>query len=254
MGRMCARRYTGGIDIHGERKVARTLGVLGGMGPLATADFLAKVVAATPAARDQDHIPLIAWSVPQIPDRVPAILDGTPSPLPAMLAGIRTLKGAGAQGIAIACNTAHYWFEPLQAEGGVPILHIADAALLEARRRAPGARSIGLLATSGTIAAGFRQARFAAAGCTTVLPPPADQALLLQAIALVKANDVPQAAALTQQVAQHLLANGADILIAGCTELPIALAGCDAQLQARIVDATAALAAACVAWSRAELP
>ena len=231
--------------------MARMLGVLGGMGPLATADFLAKVAAATPAARDQDHIPLMAWSVPQIPDRVPAILHGTLSPLPAMLAGIGTLKRAGAEAIAIACNTAHYWYEPLQSEGGLPILHIADAALAEARRRAPGARTIGLLATSGTIAAGFYQARFEAAGCATRLPPPADQALLEQSIAMVKANDVAGAAALAGPVARRLLDGGAQVLIAGCTELPIALAGCEAPLQARIVDATAALAAACVAWSRA---
>ena len=248
---MAPRRYTDSILNRKECKVARTLGVLGGMGPLATADFLAKVVAATPAARDQEHIPLIAWSVPQIPDRVPAILGGAPSPLPAMLAGIHTLKNAGAQAIAIACNTAHYWFEQMQAEGGLPILHIADAALAEARRRAPAAGSIGLLATSGTLAAGFYQSRFTAAGCATLLPSPQDQALLQQSIALVKANAVAEATALAEQVARRLLESGADVLIAGCTELPIALAGCHAQLQPKIVDATAALAAASVAWSKA---
>ena len=232
--------------------MTRMLGVLGGMGPLATADFLAKVAAATPATRDQDHIPLIAWSVPQMPDRVPAILHGAASPLPAMLAGIHTLKAAGARAIAIACNTAHYWFEQLQSEGGLPILHIADAALLEARRRAPHTKIIGLLATSGTIAAGFYQASFEAAGFAVLLPPPADQALLHESIAKVKSNATPEATALAEVVAQRLLANGADILIAGCTELPIALVGCDAKLAPRIVDATAALAGACVAWSRAD--
>jgi aspartate racemase len=228
------------------------LGVLGGMGPLATADFLTKLTAATPAARDQEHIPVVAWSVPQIPDRVPAILGDAPSPLPAMLEGIRALKSIGAQGIAIACNTAHYWYDRLLDQGGLPIVHIADAALAEAARRAPGARRIGLLATSGTIAAGFYQARFELAGYTAMLPAADDQARLLQAIALVKSNEVAAATALAEPVAQRLLENGADVLIAGCTELPIALAGCGSALRPRLVDATAALADACVRWSREE--
>lgn len=229
----------------------RMLGVLGGMGPLATADFLAKVVAATPASRDQEHIPVIAWSVPQVPPRVPAILSGADSPLPAMLAGVRTLKNAGAQGIAIACNTAHYWHGELQAQGGLPVLHIADAALAEARKRAPGARRIGLLATAGTVAAGFYQSRFTAADCETLLPDSADQQALDAAIGWVKANRSVDAATLAEPVAQGLIDAGADVLIVGCTELPMALAHAPAPLAARLVDATAALAAASVAWSRA---
>ena len=227
------------------------LGVLGGMGPLATADFLAKLVAATPAARDQEHVPVVAWSVPQVPDRMPAILGTGPSPLPAMLEGVRALKSVGAQAIAIACNTAHFWYEEMQSQGGLPILHIADAALAEACRRMSGGTRIGLLATSGTIAAGFYQARFQLAGYYTVLPVSGDQDLLHQSIQLVKSNEIAAATSLAESVARTLLESGADVLIAGCTELPIALAGCAIELKPRIVDATAALAAACVAWSRA---
>ncbi len=234
--------------------MARILGVLGGMGPLATVDFLAKVVAATPAARDQDHIALVAWSVPQIPDRVPAILGHGPSPLPAMLAGIATLKAAGAQAIAVACNTAHYWHAQLQAQGGLPLLHIADAALAEARRRAPQAKVLGLVATEGTLAAGFYQQRIEAAGCRIALPPGTDQALLQQSIDRVKAGQITEAAALAEPVVRRLLAAGAESIIVGCTELPIALGACDAALGPRLIDATAALAAACVAWSRADTP
>ncbi|HEY4372955.1 MAG TPA: amino acid racemase [Burkholderiales bacterium] len=226
------------------------LGVLGGMGPLATADFMAKVAAATPAARDQEHIPVVAWSVPQIPERIPAILGNGPSPLPAMLAGVRALRSVGAEAVAIACNTAHYWYDDLINEGGVPILHIADAALAEACRRAPGGRRIGLLATSGTIAAGFYQSRFRREGYETLLPDSTDQDLLHQAIYAVKSNDLATAARLAEPVARDLLEAGADVIVAGCTELPLVLTGIDVQLRPRIVDATAALAAACVAWSR----
>src|SRR3954471_9827880 len=102
------------------------LGVLGGMGPLATVDFLAKLIEETPAKGDPDHVPVIVYSVPQIPDRPGAILENTESPLPAMLEGVRHLKRGGATLIAIACNTAHFWYDALSAEG-VPIAHIADA-------------------------------------------------------------------------------------------------------------------------------
>jgi aspartate racemase len=224
--------------------------VLGGMGPLATADFLAKIVNATSATRDQDHIPMVVWSVPQIPDRVPAIIGDGPSPLPAMLEGVRALKGAGAEALAIACNTAHYWHQQLRDQGGLPILHIADAAITAARQRAPGARVLGLLATDGTIAAGFYQQRFSEDGGGVVLPPAADQALLRRAIDQVKSGALAVAAATAEPVARRLLTSGADLLIVGCTELPIALARAKADLRPHLIDATAALAAACVAWSR----
>src|SRR5688572_33509583 len=93
------------------------LGVLGGMGPLATVDFLAKLIEETGAERDEDHVPVVVYSVPQIPSRPAAILHGGASPLPAMLEGVRTLERAGATAIAIACNTAHYWHDALAAQG-----------------------------------------------------------------------------------------------------------------------------------------
>jgi aspartate racemase len=232
--------------------VARILGVLGGMGPLATADFLAKIVAATAAQRDQDNIPLVAWSVPQIPDRVAAILGDGPSPLPAMLAGVAALKCAGAQALAIACNTAHYWHDELEAQGGLPILHIADAAAAAVRQRAPNARVMGLLATNGTIAAGFYQKRLDGVGGGIVLPTASDQVLLGQAIEKVKSGDIAGAAAIAEPVARHVLYSGADQLIVGCSELPIALARSKADIRSHLIDATAALAAACVEWSRAQ--
>ena len=107
----------------------RLIGVLGGMGPLATIDFMQKVIEATPAERDQDHVPMIVYSVPQIPDRVGAACAGTDEPLPAMLAGIRTLEQAGVEAIAIACNTAHAWYDQLAASTKVPIIHMAQTVI-----------------------------------------------------------------------------------------------------------------------------
>lgn len=228
------------------------LGVLGGMGPLAAADFLAKLAEETPATRDQDHIPYIAWGVPQIPERPAAILaDGT-SPLPHMLHGIAALKQAGAQAIAIACNTAHHWYDDLVQQGGLPILHIADAACDVLAARGITAGSVGLLATDGTLAAGFYQQRFAARGLTCVTNSREDQErLVLPAIACVKAHQLPQAHALAVQAVLRLQAAGAQAVVLACTETPLAIEHAPHPAAALCIDATRALARRCVLWWQA---
>lgn len=222
------------------------LGVLGGMGPLATVDFLQKLIEETPAQRDQDHIPVIVYSVPQMPDRPPAITGGGVSPLPHMLDGIHALKRAGATGIAIACNTAHFWYDDLAAQGGVPILHIADAAC---DALAAGVTHVGLLATDGTLAAGFYQKRLAALGKACLICGEEEQRTrVLPAIDLVKRNELARAHALALHGARHLLERGAQTIVVGCTELPLALDYKASSIAAQCVDATRALARACVRW------
>ena len=229
-------------------KPFRMLGVLGGMGPLATVDFLQKLIQETPARVDQDHIPFIAYSVPQIPDRPAAILGQGESPLPQMLAGIHTLKHAGAQAIAISCNTAHYWYDDLLEQGGLPILHIADAACTAVNM--PSAQRIGLVATDGTIAAGFYQSRLQTRGVECLLcGADEQQTLVLPAIECVKRNDLARANMLAVQAARHLIERGAQTIIMGCTEIPLAMDYEMSAVSAQCVDATRALARACVAWA-----
>lgn len=227
------------------------LGVLGGMGPLAAADFLKKLVEETPARCDQDHIPYVAWGVPQIPERPAAILNGGESPLPHMLHGIRQMKNAGAEAVAIACNTAHHWHAQLEREGGLPILHIADAVCdaLAAQGIADG--SIGLISTDGTVQAGFFQQRFAGRGLGCITSSRSDQDnLVLPAIAGVKANDLERAHPLAVQAVENLLAAGARAVVLACTETPLAVAHAPHPAAAHCIDATRALARACVAWHR----
>jgi aspartate racemase len=177
------------------------------MGPLATADFLRKLVDATPAERDQDHVPVLVYSVPQIPERVPAILGRGESPLPAMRAGVDVLVRAGAQCVAIACNTAYHWFDALAAACPVPILHIADAAVAEIG----DARRIGLVATAGTLQSGFYQQRLAAAAREIVLPDATvEQELILPGIRLVKEARLREAGALFARALADLHALGAE--------------------------------------------
>jgi aspartate racemase len=224
------------------------LGVLGGMGPAATVDFLAKLVRLTPAERDQDHIPVVVVSEPRVPDRIAPIMEGRgPSPLEALRQGIRTLEQAGARCVAIPCHTAHHWYDGMVAGARVPILHIADAVLADLAGRADG--PIGLLATAATLKAGFYQARLAAAGHACALPAAEVMATsVLPAIALVKRNRAAEAAPLVVEAVRHLRQRGARMVLLACTELPIALAA--APDPPACVDATEALARACIAWHR----
>ena len=121
------------------------IGILGGMGPLATLDFFNKVLAATPAQGDADHVPLLIQSDPRIPSRPSAILGDGPSPLPALMAGRDRLVAAGATALAMPCNTAHFWFSDLSAGCPVPFIGIVDVCMTEL---APCSPQAALLASS----------------------------------------------------------------------------------------------------------
>ena len=224
------------------------LGILGGMGPLATVDFFAKLVALTPAARDEDHVPVVLASLPDIPPRVPAILAGGPSPLPALVDARERLLAAGATLLAMPCNTAHHWFDAL-ADCPAPMLHIADAALGALRREAPPG-AVGLVATRGTLRSGFYQRRLAAAGYATVAPAEAELTELIEpAVRAVKAGAVAEGGVGFQRAAYALHARGAASVILACTEVPPALAAVGPPAGFVCIDATGALAQACVdAW------
>lgn len=223
---------------------ARTIGLLGGMGPGATADLLAKIVQATPANRDQDHIPILVRCIPQIPDRTDALLGRGPSPAAQLAHGARELRRTGAQVLAIACNTAHHWYPEIRDAFGAQVLHIADAVRDELRMHG-GSGRIGLMATSGTLASGFYQQRLQAAGHDVLVPLSDDQARHVDhAITEAKSARWEAARPAAQAAAQALIGRGAERVVLACTELPLALA-CS-QLAPRLVDANQALAFACV--------
>lgn len=227
------------------------LGVLGGMGPLATNDFLGKLIALTPAHTDQEHVATLVRSVPQISDRSAHILGQGPSPLPAMHEGVRLLVGAGVTRLAIPCNTAHFWYPELAAASAVPIFHIVDCVA----RRLPGGDGkesvIGVLGTAGMLTARIYQDRLAERGHVVLEPDPDDVVrLVMPGIHGVKAGDIANARILLWRAASNLLARGADYVVMGCTEIPVALADPPDDLKDRLIDPTVALAAACVAWWR----
>ncbi|MCJ2036095.1 amino acid racemase [Methylobacterium sp. J-068] len=221
------------------------LGVLGGMGPMATVDFLKKLVEATPAARDQDHLGVMVAQASDIPDRTSAILGRGPDPLPAMTTALRRLEAAGATRIAMPCNTAHHWHGALQALTPVPILHIVDAVAEALARKGIGGGSIGLLATDGTLLSGIYPQRLARFGFTCRTPE--DQSSVMRAIRRVKAGACAEARDLLRAQAEALVASGCRQVVLACTEIPVALAEPPVPLRPLLLDATQALARACVA-------
>lgn len=229
--------------------VSPKLGVLGGMGPLATVDFLRKLVDRTPARADDEHIPFVVHSVPQLPDRMEAIFDGGASPLPKLMEAIETLQAAGAMLIAMPCNTAHYWYDKFAPAAKVPFQHIADAALAALGTDQRQSLSLGLLGTRGTLKAGFYQKRFAARRVDCIISSPDDQEKLVDpAIKAIKANDLVSATPLLERAAERLLERGASAIVLGCTEIPVVLDRFRPALAARCVDVTVALAESCIDW------
>jgi len=225
------------------------VGVLGGMGPLATIDFMHKVMAATDAQRDQDHVPLLVASIPQVPDRGTAFRGEGPSPAGAMIEIGKRLRDAGARALVIPCNTAHLWFDTVRRAVGLPMLHIVDAALDAAFASVGKDTRLGLLCTETTLASRLYVSR--APQLDWVLPT-ADEmrAQVMPGIAAVKAGKLELGGALLSAAAHALARRGAQALVLGCTEIPLVLGPADAPLP--MIDATAALARRTVAWSLAQ--
>lgn len=228
--------------------IDRTLGVLGGMGPLASAQFMLRLTLLTPAQRDQDHIPTILWSDPRVPDRTRGKLAGGDDPLPWLLRGIRGLRQAGAEAIAIPCNTAHGWFEEMQAEAGCPILHIVDAADADLARQGIAPGLIGVMGTAATLAMRLYQDRLAERGWTCITPSDDEMArLVTPAIAQVKANHVGDAYEPLAEVVRSLKARGVTAVVLGCTEIPLGIqAGPSHTLDIALIDTIDALARASI--------
>ncbi|MEI2416001.1 amino acid racemase [Orrella sp. JC864] len=224
------------------------LGVLGGMGPLAGASFALRLAALTPADTDQQHIPTLLLNDPRIPDRSSARLQQGADPLPGMLAGLRQLNAAGVQCVAIPCNTAHLWFESLQQASSAPILHIVDAAADDLRRQGLASGRIGLMGTAATLALGLYQDILARRGYECLLPTPEEmQDLCIPAIQAVKSNRLEHAQAPAIQCIARLAQRGAQAVVLGCTELPLAVPHAMRQaLPVPVTDSIDALALAAI--------
>ncbi len=230
----------------------RVLGVLGGMGPLASAVFMTRLTLLTPAERDADHIPAVLWSDPRVPDRGAARAGTGPSPLPALVRGLQGLEAAGCGAVAIPCNTAHGWIDGMRAATKLPILHIVDAAIADLERQGVGPGPVGVMGTAATLAMRLYQDPLTARGWPC-LEPSADEMdrLVSPAIADVKANRVADAYAPLAEAVGLLRDRGARAVVLGCTEIPLGIqAGPWETLGVPVVDTVDALARAAIRWAK----
>ena len=200
----------------------KTIGILGGMGPLATADLYRMIVESTRADCDNDHIRVYIDSDAAIPDRTAAILEGGEDPVPEMTSALRNLERCGADCIVMACNTAHYFLPRLRKLTETPILDMLEITAKSCARLYPGKKAA-VLATTGTLRTGLYERALQKEGVPFLLPDEKQQAFLMHLIYdVVKASRPMQPAEEGwAELLRELKERGADYFILACTELPI---------------------------------
>lgn len=222
----------------------KALGILGGMGPLATADLFTKIVTMTNAESDREHIRIYIDNNSQITDRTAAILHGGENPLPYMIESAQKLESVGADCIIMPCNTAHYYLPQLQKAVNIPFISIIHQAVRISKQRYPGLKA-GILSTTGTQDARVYYDVFTAEGVEVVEPNEEERTILMDIIYNgVKAGRIPTDSAPFEKVLSQMAQRGAGYFVLGCTELPVAVQSL--QLKNEFVDATAELAKAAI--------
>jgi len=228
---------------------ARVVGVLGGLGPEATLDFYAKVLALTPAQRDQDHLHLIIDSNPAVPNRNEAVAGTGPSPGPLLGAMAAGLERAGADFLVMVCNAAHAYQRDIEAVVSIPFISLIEETCEATLRAVPDLKKVGVLGSSGCLDAGLYQDAFAERGVTAIVPKDAERELFMKTLYRIKAGDKGADVRDTMRgLAELLIDRRAQAVVAGCTEVPLVLDG-DA-LACPLIDSTAVLAERTVFYAR----
>ena len=196
------------------------LGIIGGLGPMSTVYFCELLIARTRAERDADHIDMLISNRATTPDRTAFILgQSTDDPLPVMREETRRLTSAGADLLVIPCNTAHYFYDGLKETCRLPILNIIEETVAFLHRA--GAKTIGLLATDGTVLSRSYDKICQKYGMTCITPDPDGQKTVMSIIYDAVKQNKPVDRAAFLRVANSLLDRGAERLVLGCTELSL---------------------------------
>lgn len=205
----------------------KTIGILGGMGPEATAYFFSLIIKHTQAQKDQDHIPIIIYNNPKIPPRTDALLHKGPSPAPFLRQGLRMLERAGADITIIPCITAHAFLSQIAAKEKIHLLNILEETLTYIQKKMPGITRAGLIASTGSVKSEIFDQTFSRAGITIVKPSTKEQKKIMEAIFGKKGIKAGFASGrpkkLILEAAQKLVQRGSEAVIAGCTEVPLVL-------------------------------
>lgn len=199
----------------------KKLGVIGGLGPMATAYYMQRVIEMTDASSDQEHIEILIHSKPSIPDRTSFILNKSEeNPMPDLLEVGRGLKEAGADILAMPCVTAHFFQKELEEKIGLTIINALEK--VPEYLAGEGIKSVGIMATDGTIETELFQKSLERYGMVAYVPSKAGQAKVMSIIYdQVKAGKKVDIDMLNQ-VAKELFDMGAQVIVLGCTELAIA--------------------------------
>lgn len=218
----------------------KIVGILGGMGPEATVDIFQKILKATAAKSDQEHLRIIIDCNSKIPDRTESILRNGKDPFPYLQESARLLENAGADFIVIPCNAAHNWHGEILKCVGIPVLHIMEASAGYTADKLPEVRNIGLLAASSTIKVGLYQDAFGKKDIGAIAPDQEFQDKVMEAIYGVKEGRTDMdLKKLVVHAGEHLADRGAQAVVAGCTEIPLILN--DGDLSIPVIDSTLAL-------------
>lgn len=217
------------------RMAEKIIGILGGMGPEATADLFYQIIRATTAQKDQDHIRTIIYSNPKVPDRTAAILAGGPSPVPEMMKAAQALEKAGADFIIIPCNTAHHFIDELRTRASIPILHMIELTARGVQEELPTVERAGLIATDGTVMSRIYHRNFANTGVEIITPQEVAQKKVMKAIyEQIKAGDLEGGRETILDAANRLIGNGVQAILCGCTEVSLVLK--DGDISVPVVD------------------
>lgn len=230
----------------------KIIGILGGMGPEATADLFYRIIRATPVEKDQDHIETIIYSNSKVPDRTPAILGEGPSPVAEMVKVARKLEEAGADFLIIPCNTAHYFIDEVREAVGIPILHMIELTAKKIGNDFSQVKRAGLIATIGTIKSRIYSQSFDEVQVDILIPPNGLQLETMKAIYQhIKTGDLEGGKEILLRVADSIIQEGAQIIICGCTEVSLVLKNGD--LPMPVVDPLQILAETAVKFAQERL-
>lgn len=223
------------------------VGILGGMGPAATADFYRKLIERTPATRDQDHLRVVIWADPTVPGRARALLEAGTDPYPALLAGAENLRSLGVSIVAMPCNSAHAYLDRLVQDTGLNFANmVEETTRVLAELVSPADGPVGVLGARQLIRSGLYQQKLGEHGIESVVADDDEQAALDLAIRYVKGGYFGAATRVAGDVAQAFRDRGLSRVLLACTELPIALSGLLATGDPHFVDPTDVLARAVV--------
>ena len=202
----------------------KLVGVIGGMGPAATVDFMSRVLRETPARIDQDHVRMLVEHNPRIPGRQQAMRGEGENPGPVIAATAARLEAGGADFLVMPCNLAHAWLSDIRAATNIPFVSIIDESVSVAVESSNDESPVGLLTTPGCQEAGLYQQALSDAGRSVILQTPEELAATMSLVDRVKAGDLSaEVADELRQFANRLVTRGARVIIAACTEFPLVL-------------------------------